>query len=388
VVGEVALSFTLLVGAGLLLKSLIKMRSLDPGFRADHVLSVQLVLSPTRYGDNIKRAQFFDKLLHRIRALGEVQSAGVTSALPLTWKGGTNGFRLEDVPINPNLDYDANNRVVSPGYFETMKIPLKRGRLFNQSDGQNTPLVAVINETMARKYWPNQDPVGKRFTTNTGSPKDQLIHIVGIVGDVRQMSLNEPSRQEMYFPIFQSSMNWMVPRDLVIRTRGNPALLADTVRRIVWSVDREQPVANIMTLDDLLDEEVAQRRVQTLLLGGLSSLALLLACVGIYGVLSYLVAQRTREIGIRVALGAIGADVFRAIAGQGLGLTATGIAIGFAASLALTRLLGSLLFQVTGTDPVTYLFAASLFAAMALIACLVPASRAARVDPMVALRDE
>jgi putative ABC transport system permease protein len=215
-----------------------------------------------------------------------------------------------------------------------------------------------------------------------------LIHIVGIVGDVRQMSLNEPPRQEMYFPMFQSSKNWMVPRDLVIRTRGNPALLADTVRRVVWSVDREQPVANMMTLDDLLDEEVAQRRVQTLLLGGLSSLALLLACVGIYGVLSYLVAQRTREIGIRVALGAIGADVFRAIAGQGLGLTATGIAIGFAASLALTRLLGSLLFQVTGTDPVTYLSAASLFATVALIACLVPASRAARVDPMVALRDE
>jgi putative ABC transport system permease protein len=388
VVAEVALSFTLLVGAGLLLKSLIKMRGLDPGFRADHVLSVRLVLSPTRYGDNIKRAQFFEELLQRVRALGDVQSSGVTSALPLTWKGGTSGFRPEGVPIDPRLDYDANNRVVSSGYIQTMKIPLKRGRLFNDSDGRNAPLVALINETMARKYWPNQDPVGKRFATHPGGPEAQLVRIIGIVGDIRQMGLNEPPRQEMYFPMFQSANNWMVPRDLVIRTRGNPAMLADAVRQAVWSADRDQPVSNIMTLDDLLDEEVAQRRVQTLLLGGLSALALLLSCIGIYGVLSYLVAQRTREIGIRVALGAIRTDVFRAIAGQGLGLTAAGIAIGFAASLALTRLLGSLLFQVAGTDLVTYVSAASLFAAVAWVACLVPASRAARVDPMVALRDE
>jgi putative ABC transport system permease protein len=308
--------------------------------------------------------------------------------LPLTWKGGTNGFRPEGVPFDPNLNYDANNRVVSSGYFETMKIPLKRGRLFTDSDGQNAPLVAVINETMARRYWPSQDPVGKRFTTNPGDPEAQLVRIVGIVGDVRQMGLNEPPRQEMYFPMFQSSKNWMIPRDLVIRTRGNPAMLADTVRQAVWSIDREQPVSKIMTLDDLLDEEVAQRRVQTLLLGGLSTLALLLSSIGIYGVLSYLVAQRTREIGIRVALGAIGTDVFRAVAGQGLGLTAAGIAIGFAGSLALTRLLGSLLFQVAGTDLVTYTSAASLFAAVAWVACLVPASRAARVDPIIALRDE
>jgi predicted permease len=293
------------------------------------------------------------------------------------------------VPINPHLDYDANNRVVSPGYFETMRIPLKRGRLFKDSDGQNAPLVAMINETMARKYWPNQDPVGKSFTISPGDPEaQQLVRIVGIAGDVRQMSLNEPPRHEMYFPMSQAAKNWMVPRDLVIRTRGNPALLGDTVRRTVWSIDHEQPVSNIMTLDDLLDGEVAQRRVQTLLLGGLSTLALLLACVGIYGVLSYLVSQRTREIGIRVALGAISTDVFRAIAGQGLGLTATGIAIGFGTSLALTRLLSSMLFQVTRTDILTYLSAASIFSSVALLACLVPASRAARVDPMIALRDE
>ncbi len=388
VIGEVALSFTLLVGAGLLLRSLIRMRGLDPGFRADHVLSIRLVLSPARYGDSTRRAQFFDSILQRVRALGEIQSAGVTSALPLTWKGGTNGFRPEGIPINPHLDYDANNRVVSPGYFETMGIPLKRGRQFRESDGQNAPLVAIINETMARKFWPNQDPIGRSFTDSPGGQEAQLVRVVGIVGDVRQMGLNAPPRQEMYFPMFQAAKNWMVPRDLVVRARGNPASLADTLRRTVWSIDPEQPVSNIMTLDNLLDEEVAQRRVQSLLLSGLSALALLLACVGIYGVLSYLVAQRTREIGIRVALGAIATDVFRAIAGEGLGLTAVGIAIGFAASLVLTRLLGSLLFQVAGTDPLTYISAALLFAAVAFIACLVPASRAAHVDPMVALRDE
>jgi hypothetical protein len=291
------------------MKSLIHLRGIDPGFRPDHVLSVRLVLSQKRYGDASKRARFFERVLEHVRSLGGVHSAGVTSALPLSWKGGTSAIILEGVPMNPNMDYDANNRVITPGYFETMKIPLEQGRLLNDGDGQNAPLVALINRTMARKFWANQNPIGKRFRRTKAGDPNTWIRVVGVVGDVRQMNLNEAPRQEMYFPYFQAADNWMVP-------------------------------------------------------------------------------QRTREIGIRVALGAIRTDIFRTVAGQGLGLTALGIAIGLVASLALTRLLASLLFQITGTDPATYISAAALFMAVALLACLVPAHRAARVDPMVALRNE
>jgi predicted permease len=269
-----------------------------------------------------------------------------------------------------------------------MRIPLRRGRLFDKSDGQDASPVAIINETMARKFWPNQDAVGKRFKFGSPQDKTSWSRIAGVVGDVRQMRLNEAPRQEMYFPYWQAKDNWMVPRDLSIRTSRDPLSLAGAVRQAVWSVDRDQPVSNVMTLDDLLDQEVAQRRVQAALLGSLAALALILACVGIYGVLSYLVTQRTQEIGIRVALGANATAVFRTVAGQGMALAAIGIGAGTAAALALSRLLASLLFGVEATDPITYAGAVIVFTAVALLACYFPARRAARVDPMVALRYE
>jgi putative ABC transport system permease protein len=388
VIGEVALSLMLLVGSGLLLESFSRLRGLDPGFHSDHVLAIRLEVPRTRYGEFAKRSEFFERVLERVRALPGVKAGGFTSALPLTWEGGTSGFTPEGMALDPNISYDANNRVVTPGYFEAMRIPLRRGRLFDKSDGQDAPPVAIINETMARKFWPNQDAVGKRF--KFGSPQDQTPwrRIAGVVGDVRQMRLNEPPRQEMYFPYWQAKENWMVPRDLAIRTSADPLSLAGAVRQAVWSIDRDQPVSNVMTLDDLLDQEVAQRRVQAALLGGLAALALILACVGIYGVLSYLVTQRTQEIGIRVALGANATDVFRTVAGKGMGLAAIGIGVGVAAALALSRLLAGLLFGVHATDPITYAAAVSVFAAVALLACYFPARRASRVDPMVALRYE
>jgi putative ABC transport system permease protein len=354
VVGEVALSLMLLVGSGLLIESFSRLRGLDPGFRADHVLTARLEVPRTKYGDFAKRSEFFERVLGRVRALPGVEVAGFTSALPLTWAGGTSTFTPEGTIVEPASNYEANNRVVTPGYFEAMRIPLRRGRLFQDADGPDAPPVAIVNETMARKFWPNRDPIGKRF--KFGSPEDKTYwrRIVGVVADVRQMRLNEPPRQEMYFPYWQTKENWMIPRDLAIHTSGDPLGRVSAVRNAVWSIDKDQPVSNIMTLDDLLDREVAQRRVQAALLGGLATLALILACVGIYGVLSYLVTQRAREIGVRVALGASASDVFRTVAGHGMTLAGIGIAAGLAGALALSRLLSSLLFGVSAGDPLTY----------------------------------
>jgi putative ABC transport system permease protein len=385
VIGEVALSLVLLVGSGLMIESFSNMRGLNPGFRADHVLTIRMEVPDTKYGNFAKRTQFFQNVLERVRAIPGVKVAGFTSALPLTWKGGTTMFTPEHIVLPRGLVTDANNRVVSPGYFEAMRIPLRRGRLFDEHDGPQAPPVALINETMAKKFWPNVDALGRRFQHNESGP---WIQIVGIVADVHQMGLNEPPRQEMYFPYWQAEKNWMVPRDLAIRTDGDPKALVASVKQTIASIDHDQPISDIKTMDQWLDEEVASRHVQTILLGGFAALALILACIGIYGVLAYVVTQRTSEIGLRVALGADARSVFLAVARQGMSLAGIGIALGITASLALSSLLQSLLFDVKPTDPLTYLSASAIFALVALLACYIPARRAAKVDPLVALRYE
>lgn len=284
--------------------------------------------------------------------------------------------------------YDANNRVVSPGYFEALRISMKRGRAFEERDGKSAPMVAILNETMAKQFWPGVDPVGRRLKFGGLPSPFPWVRIIGIVHDTRNMGLNEPVRAEMYFPYGQSGENWMVPRDLAILTSGDPMKFAEAVRRAVWSIDKNQPVSKVQTLDEILDGEVTQRRIQSTLLGVFAALALILAWVGIYGVMSYLVARRTREIGVRLALGADARAIFRDVAREGMTLAGAGIAAGIAGALVLSRLIGGLLYGVSANEPRIYIGTLAVFALVALAACLSPARRAARTDPIEALRYE
>jgi predicted permease len=393
VIGEIALSVVLLVASGLLLKSFANLRGANPGFRSDEVLTAQSDVPDGKYRDFIRRTNFFQAVLQRVAALPWVTSAGLTSVLPFTWKSGMGGFlgmagfQPEGV-VRPDLQYAALDRVVSPGYFETMRIQLLRGRFFDDHDGPDAPSVAIVNDALARKFWPNEQALGKRFQLNLVGGTFRLFQIVGIVADVKEMGLDEPPKEEMYFPYWQAQGNYMVPSTLVVHTKGDPTSIANAVREAVWSVDPDQPVSQIGTMSDVLDREVAQRRVHAILLAALAALAMTLACVGIYGVMAYLVTQQNHEIGIRVALGADSRNILGLILGRGAKWTATGVAIGIAAALFVTRLMRSLLFGVSPFDPLTFAAVTFTLAFVALAACYIPARRATRVDPMVALRFE
>jgi putative ABC transport system permease protein len=393
VVGEIALSLMLLVASGLLIESFANLRRLDPGFRSDHVLTARIDVPETKYREFSQRTQFFQAVLERVRALPGVKSAGFTSVLPLTSNAGVAGFvgMAGFVPqgvVRPSVQYAALDCVVSPGYFETMRIPLLRGRRFNDQDGPEAPSVALINETMARKFWPNEDTLGKRFRLNLGSGNFRLFQIVGVVGDVRQMGLAEASKEEMYFPYWQSQGNYMMPRDLVVRTNGDPVSLAGGVRQAVLSVAADQPLSSVMTMDDIVDHAMGQRRIQTVLLSGLAVLALTLACVGIYGVMAYMVTQENHEIGVRVALGAEPRNILHLILGRASKLTGIGASIGITAALVVTRFMNTLLFGVSPLDPLTFAAVAFVLTSVALVASYLPARRAMRIDPMIALRCE
>ncbi len=388
VISEMALAVVLLVSAILLIRSFANLRGVDPGFRSERVLTLRLVLPDSKYPDGFKRAAFFDRVVANLRSLPGIKGVGFTSALPLVWKGGTSSFAVEGRPQPMDkLPYDANNRVVSPGYMQVMGMTLLAGRFFEESDGPQSQPVVIINETMARMYFPGQNALGKRIKYGDYSSSRPWLTIVAIAKDVKQMGLDLAARPEMYFPYRQALDNWMVPRDLVILA-DNPMTFAAAARQRIWEVDRDQPVSNVATLDDILDDEVRQRRVQALLLGAFSALALVLACVGLYGVLSFLVSQRTQEIGVRIALGARPSDILSDVVGRGLALAAAGTAIGLAATLALTRLVETLLFGVSARDPFTFIAVPAILLLVASTACFIPALRAMRVDPMTALRYE
>ena len=386
VVTEVALALILLVGAGLLLQTLRNIRSIDAGFNPDKILTLTTRLPYPKYADDSKRMNYFDGVLQRVRALPGVQSVGFTSNLPFTARGNTNGFTIEGVQFAPGDRPDALYREITNDYLQTMRVRLLEGRFFNEDDRAKSLPVVIINETFKKQYWPDRSPLGKRIQTSGSDTPWQTI--VGVVRDVRERGLEMDMKPAVYLPVVQVPFGWNVPSQLAVRTAIDPLAIAQPVRQAIWSVDRDQPISNLGTMDEIVDLEIADHTQQTTLFGSFAGLALLLACLGIYGVLSYTVTQRTREIGVRMALGASSGDVIRLVVRQGLALTAVGIVIGIVVALAATRSLTKLLVGVQAADPVVYISVAALLALVAAAACYVPASRAARVDPMVALRDE
>jgi putative ABC transport system permease protein len=387
VVSEVALAIILLAGAALMIRSLENLLHLDPGFRADHVLVLRTPLRMQKYSAQSARTAFYDRVLEKIGHLPGVVAAGYTTWVPLTSMGGATGIAIEGHPEPaPGQRPIPNVRIISKDYMAALRMKLIQGRLFDDRDGGGSPLVALINQTMARNLWPGENPEGKRFKRTVPGDEARWITIVGIVGDVHQAGLAVPARAEMYLPYQQQE--FFSPDYLAIRTSGNPLLLAETVRQQIWSVDKQQPVADVMPLEQLVNEDLAPERMQASLLGGFAGLALLLASLGIYAVLSFVVTQRSQEIGVRVALGARSQDVLRMVFAHGLKLFGIGAGIGLAAALALSRTLAHLLYGVSAYDPLSFTGVILLLGAVTLLACYIPARRAMRVDPLVALRYE
>jgi putative ABC transport system permease protein len=389
VVAQVALALVVLVGAGLMVRTVRELESQYAELRPSSVLTLATDLPRSKYDEPQERMSFYDEVLARVGSLPGVQSAAYTTSVPLDWQGGTTGLSLEGKPTEPGVIYDANHRQVSSAYLTTMGIPLLRGRHFDERDQLQTEPVAIVNETMARQFWPGEDAIGKRFKLRRPEPDEPWRVIVGIAGDVRQMGTDVATKAEMYFPYAQmTSAPSFAARTLVIRTSGDPAQIVAAVRREIRAVDPDQPLSDIRTMADIIDEETAPRRVGTALSSAFALLALTLASLGIYGVLSFFVAQQTRQMGVRLALGAQPRDVLSLVLRKGLLLTLAGVGIGLVASFALTRLMQNLLFGVSAFDPLTFAAVAALLTGVALAACALPARRAAKVDPLVALRYE
>jgi predicted permease len=385
VVAQFAMAFALLVGAALIIETLWNLRQMDLGFRSDHLLTMSVPLPETKYNNNEKLRAFYRAVLDRTRTIPGVKSVGFGSDVPFTSIGDTEGYAIEGAPPTlPGQDNDALYREVTAGYLETIGATLSGGRLLEDRDIVSGQPVVVINEFLAKRHWPGQDPVGKRLKL-TGS-KEPWRTVVGVVKDIRERGLLLDMKPAVYVPVNQ------VDRPgadyLVARTSQDPASVVNALRDAVWSVDAERPVALIRTMDQLMEENVADRTRPMTLLGIFAGLALVLACLGVYGVLAYSVAQRTREIGVRMALGARPRDVTGMILGRGLKLSALGLVAGAALAAALGVLLRSLLFGVTLAAPLLYAGTAASLIVVALAACVIPAQRAARVDPVVALRDE
>ncbi|HEX8179602.1 MAG TPA: ABC transporter permease [Pyrinomonadaceae bacterium] len=387
VVSEIALTLVLLVGAGLLLKSFVRLQEFKLGYRPEGLLTASVSLPRAKYSERAKRVAFYEQLMERLRNSPGVEGVAAVGTILLSNTPNSTIITIEGRP-NPRaaerteVPFDAT----TPDFFKVMGTPLLRGRFFDARDRDGATPVAIVNETFARKFFPNEDPLGHRYLYgDPGGEDSQWLTIVGVVADMKRTDFNAEVRPETFFPHAQGGAGSMM---LVVRTAGDPAALANLVRTQVRALDPDQPVYAVRTMDEQLSERRAQRRFNMLLLGLFAGLALALAAVGLYGVMAYTVTQRTHELAVRMALGARAADVFRLVVGRGMLLAAVGIAVGFAASLALTRLMTGLLFSVSATDPATYAAVSFLLASVALAGCLVPARRATKVDPMVALRYE
>jgi predicted permease len=387
VIGEIALALILLTGAGLMVQTLHNLHRQYSVLNPEMVLTMSTELSDQKYRERPRRIAFYDQVLERVQHLPGVVSAAYTTDVPLSG-GGLKGFKIEGRQAEPGVDRLAILRQVSAGYLQTMGIALREGRYFNERDDQGSMPVAIVNETMARKHWRGESAIGKRITFGPGDSSSRWILVAGVVADVRNMGIDEPVRAEMYVPYRQADQPVWDPRELVVRASVEPAALVSAVRRAVQSVDPSQPIANVRTMDELLGTQTATPRLVTTLLGAFALLALLLAGLGIYGMLSYFVARRTPEIGVRVALGAQPGDILWLILKKGMALVLIGVTIGLAGALALTRSIRSLLFEVKATDPLTLIAVALLLVIVALLACWIPARRATKVDPLTALRHE
>jgi predicted permease len=385
VIAEVAVSFILLIGAGLLINSFMHLRNLDPGFRADHLLALNVDLSETKYPDNPKRTAFFDEVVRRIQALPGVRSVAVAGNLPFTYNGDSMSIGAEGIPDPPpDQRPDVIYRAIGPGYFSTMGIPLVRGRDYNDQDTLESTLAVVVSEKTAQHFWPNADPIGKRIRNGSTTSDAPWRTIIGVVKDVRQNDFIAEPKMQMYFSYRQ--LRSLMPNALIVRTAIDPLSLATSVRNAIWAVDKDQTVANIDSMDHIVAGAVARQRFSMLLLAIFAGVALVLAAVGIYGVMSYSVAQQTREIGIRMALGAQRGDVLKMTIKQGLRLVGFGLLIGLVVAFILTRVMASLLCGISATDPITFITISLVLLAVAMLASYIPSVRAMRVDPMVALR--
>ena len=394
VISEMALAVVLLAGAGLLINSFARLSSVDPGFRTENVVTFSLAPATSKYGQFGRLRAFYERLEARMRALPGAQSAGGAFGLPMSGAIARTGMEIEGKPEStPQNRRLIDVSMVTPGYFSTIGIPLVKGRGVTEADRVGAPRVVVINQEAARRYFPGEDPIGKRIELGwsteieEGGPEQALGgEIVGVVGNVRQIDLASEHLPIVYLPFQQiGALNYV---SVVVRSTAEPALLAASVRAAIRELDPDLPIQEYRTMAEHVGESVARPRFYTVLLGAFAGIALLLASVGIYGVLSYLVAQRTRELGIRVALGASGGQVLALVMRRGLALTATGVLAGVLAALAATRLLASLLFGVGAADPLTFVVVSLTLLGVAALACWLPARRAARVDPVVALRAE
>jgi predicted permease len=370
----------------LLIRSFVRVQQVEPGFDAQNVLSLRLSVVGTSYAEQSRRLIYYQQLWERIRHLPGVESVGGASSVPLSSIIGWGSITIEGYdPASGQSMIQADSRIASVGYFETMKIPLIGGRFFNDQDTKDSMSVAIVDENLARSYWPNADAVGKRFKQGDANSDAPWLTVVGVVANVKQYALDANSRVTFYWSHQQAPAHSMY---VTVRTAVDPRSLVAAVTDTARSIDANVTVFDVKTMEQRLSESLARRRFAMLALGLFSVVAMVLAAVGIYGVMSYSVTQRTREIGIRMALGAPPRDVLKLVVGQGMLLAVIGVGIGLAGAFAATRLMASLLFGVSATDPATFVIPGFVLASVALLACYVPARRAARVDPMVALRNE
>jgi len=385
VISEVALSLVLLIGAGLMIRSFWKLQNVDPGFDTRNALTMSVVLNWIRYSEPHQQLAFLDRATEQIRAVPGVVSVGVTTTVPLTGGGSTQPFSIEGRPVGTIAEQPmAQTRYITPDYFRAIGIPLRQGRFFSDQDRDNSVPVIIISEAMARRFWPGENPIGKRLTPSFHKEQGTR-EIVGVVGDVKARGLDSDSSTMMYLPFKQSPRPFM---SFVVRTSSNPESLIQPVTKAIYSIDKEQALTNVETMDQVLTKSLSGRRFNMTLLLTFAGVALLLAAVGVYGVMNYTVTLRRRELGIRMALGAAKMDVLRLVLSQGLTLTLIGVGAGLISAYALTRLMASLLYGVTATDYLTFGSVSAVLILVGLAASYVPARRATKVNPTIALRAE